>query len=137
MCLLISFNFRFVSLFNTWSTSIQLLPNWTVWRYLDVVLYVYLILFHYQPVYHVTRLFTFRCSHVTDIGVGYLSTMSSLLKLFLRWCTQIRDFGLQHGSIILMICVQIYTAMEPRLDIERLCILEETYIACVRVNVPP
>jgi len=42
-----------------------------------------------------------------------------------------------HGSIILMICVQIYTAMEPRLDIERVCLLEETYIACVRVNVPP
>lgn len=40
--------------------------------------------------------YIFRCSHVTDIGVGYLSTMSSLLKLFLRWCTQIRDFGLQH-----------------------------------------
>lgn len=33
---------------------------------------------------------------MTDIGVGYLSTMTSLLKLFLRWCTQIRDFGLQH-----------------------------------------
>lgn len=40
--------------------------------------------------------YLFRCSHVTDIGVGYLSTMTSLLKLFLRWCTQIRDFGLQH-----------------------------------------
>ena len=37
-----------------------------------------------------------RCSHVTDIGVGYLSTMTSLTKLFLRWCTQVRDFGLQH-----------------------------------------
>lgn len=37
-----------------------------------------------------------RCSHVTDIGVGYLSTMTSLLRLFLRWCTQVRDFGLQH-----------------------------------------
>ncbi|KAL3877877.1 hypothetical protein ACJMK2_035521 [Sinanodonta woodiana] len=22
--------------------------------------------------------------------------MTSLLKLFLRWCTQVRDFGLQH-----------------------------------------
>ena len=40
--------------------------------------------------------FTYRCSQVSDIGVGYLSTMTSLRRLFLRWCTQIRDFGLQH-----------------------------------------
>ena len=37
-----------------------------------------------------------RCTHITDIGVGYLSTMTSLTRLFLRWCTQLRDFGLQH-----------------------------------------
>ena len=41
-------------------------------------------------------LFFSRCSHVTDIGVGYLSTMTSLTRLYLRWCTQLRDFGLQH-----------------------------------------
>jgi len=33
---------------------------------------------------------------VTDIGVGYLSTMTSLCRLYLRWCTLLRDFGLQH-----------------------------------------
>lgn len=37
-----------------------------------------------------------RCSRITDIGVGYLSTMTSLRRLFLRWCTQIRDFSLKH-----------------------------------------
>lgn len=36
------------------------------------------------------------CGNVTDIGVGYVSTMLSLTSLFLRWCTQLRDFGLQH-----------------------------------------
>ena len=49
---------------------------------------LYLIQF-YSP-------FHFRCAHITDIGVGYLSTMTSLTRLFLRWCTQLRDFGLQH-----------------------------------------
>lgn len=38
----------------------------------------------------------FRCVHITDIGVGYISTMLSLTALFLRWCSQVRDFGLQH-----------------------------------------
>lgn len=38
----------------------------------------------------------FRCVHITDIGVGYVSTMLSLTALFLRWCSQVRDFGLQH-----------------------------------------
>jgi len=38
----------------------------------------------------------YRCCHVTDIGVGYLSTMTSLCRLYLRWCTLLRDFGLQH-----------------------------------------
>ena len=34
--------------------------------------------------------------HITDIGIGYISTMLALHTLYLRWCTQIRDFGLQH-----------------------------------------
>lgn len=38
----------------------------------------------------------FRCVHITDIGIGYISTMLALHTLYLRWCTQIRDFGLQH-----------------------------------------
>lgn len=38
----------------------------------------------------------FRCVHITDIGIGYISTMLSLSSLYLRWCSQIRDFGLQH-----------------------------------------
>jgi len=33
---------------------------------------------------------------MTDIGIGYISTMLALHTLYLRWCTQIRDFGLQH-----------------------------------------
>ena len=37
-----------------------------------------------------------RCVHITDIGIGYISTMLALHTLYLRWCTQIRDFGLQH-----------------------------------------
>ncbi|KAJ8919837.1 hypothetical protein NQ315_006366 [Exocentrus adspersus] len=37
-----------------------------------------------------------RCVHITDIGIGYISTMLSLASLYLRWCSQIRDFGLQH-----------------------------------------
>ena len=37
-----------------------------------------------------------RCVHISDIGVGYISTMLALSSLFLRWCSQIRDFGLQH-----------------------------------------
>ena len=37
-----------------------------------------------------------RCVHISDIGVGYISTMLALGSLFLRWCSQIRDFGLQH-----------------------------------------
>lgn len=36
------------------------------------------------------------CVHITDIGVGYVSTMLSLTSLFLRWCTQLRDYSLQH-----------------------------------------
>lgn len=40
--------------------------------------------------------FPFRCVHITDIGIGYISTMLALHTLYLRWCTQIRDFGLQH-----------------------------------------
>ena len=34
--------------------------------------------------------------HITDIGIGYISTMLALHTLYLRWCTQVRDFGLQH-----------------------------------------
>ena len=37
-----------------------------------------------------------RCVHISDIGVGYISTMLALSSLFLRWCALIRDFGLQH-----------------------------------------
>ncbi|CAM9651493.1 unnamed protein product [Lampetra fluviatilis] len=37
-----------------------------------------------------------RCVRVTDLGLGYLSTMPSLRSLNLRWCCQIQDFGLQH-----------------------------------------
>lgn len=40
--------------------------------------------------------FDFSCSNISDIGVGYISTMLSLTALFLRWCSQVRDFGLQH-----------------------------------------
>ncbi|RWS31613.1 F-box/LRR-repeat protein 16-like protein [Leptotrombidium deliense] len=36
-----------------------------------------------------------RTPHVTDIGLGYIATMSHLTTLTLRWCPQIRDFGLQ------------------------------------------
>ena len=51
----------------------------------------------FNHIYNIYHIFVFdRCSHVTDIGVGYLSTMTSLQKLYLRWCTQMRDFGLQH-----------------------------------------
>ena len=38
----------------------------------------------------------FRCVHITDIGIGYISTMVNLHTLYLRWCGQIRDFGLSH-----------------------------------------
>lgn len=58
---------------------------------LSFVLIVILILFRLFCV-----LFDFRCVHITDIGVGYISTMLSLTALFLRWCSQVRDFGLQH-----------------------------------------
>ncbi|CAG0921504.1 unnamed protein product [Notodromas monacha] len=37
-----------------------------------------------------------RCILVTDIGLGYLSTMVTITFLSLRWCPQIRDFGMQH-----------------------------------------
>ena len=36
-----------------------------------------------------------RCVHVTDIGLGYAATMGRLTHLSLRWCPQIRDFGIQ------------------------------------------
>lgn len=36
-----------------------------------------------------------RCVHVTDIGLGYAATMSRLSSLSIRWCPQIRDFGIQ------------------------------------------
>ena len=48
----------------------------------------------YSNANHAT--FPFRCVHITDIGIGYISTMLALHTLYLRWCTQIRDFGLQH-----------------------------------------
>ena len=53
---------------------------------------IYLTLTSYTDVWF----YLHRCTHITDIGVGYLSTMTSLLRLFLRWCGQLRDFGLQH-----------------------------------------
>ncbi|GIY79026.1 uncharacterized protein CDAR_565931 [Caerostris darwini] len=37
-----------------------------------------------------------RCVHVTDLGVGYVSTITTIRVLYLRWCTQLRDFGLTH-----------------------------------------
>ncbi|GBO29751.1 hypothetical protein AVEN_116259-1, partial [Araneus ventricosus] len=36
------------------------------------------------------------CVHVTDLGVGYVSTITTIRVLYLRWCTQLRDFGLTH-----------------------------------------
>ena len=36
-----------------------------------------------------------RCIHVTDIGLGYAATMSRLSSLSIRWCPQVRDFGIQ------------------------------------------
>ena len=45
---------------------------------------------------HLEELTLDRCVHISDIGVGYISTMLALGSLFLRWCSQIRDFGLQH-----------------------------------------
>jgi len=44
----------------------------------------------------ITQPLSTRCVHITDIGIGYISTMLALHTLYLRWCTQIRDFGLQH-----------------------------------------
>ena len=40
--------------------------------------------------------FVCRCNLITDMGIGYLSTMSSLRKLFLRYCQQVHDLGLHH-----------------------------------------
>ncbi|XP_076460194.1 uncharacterized protein LOC143293159 [Babylonia areolata] len=37
-----------------------------------------------------------RCPMITDTGVGYLSTMGSLHKVFLRYCHNVRDPGLRH-----------------------------------------
>lgn len=42
--------------------------------------------------------YNFRCVNITDIGVGYLSTMPTLKVLFLRWCSQLRDNGVHHLS---------------------------------------
>ncbi|KAI1301908.1 F-box/LRR-repeat protein 16 [Halotydeus destructor] len=36
-----------------------------------------------------------RCVHLSDIGLGYLATMTKLSTLSLRYCPQVRDFGLQ------------------------------------------
>lgn len=36
-----------------------------------------------------------RCLHITDIGLGYIATMAHLENLSVRWCPQVRDFGLQ------------------------------------------
>ena len=36
-----------------------------------------------------------RCIHITDIGLGFISTMAKLRSLSARWCPQVRDFGLQ------------------------------------------
>lgn len=35
-----------------------------------------------------------RCVRITDTGLSYLSTMSSLRSLYLRWCCQV---GVEHG----------------------------------------
>lgn len=37
----------------------------------------------------------YRCVHITDIGLGYAATMAKLSVLSLRWCPQVRDFGIQ------------------------------------------
>lgn len=61
---------------------------------------------------------TFRCVHITDIGIGYISTMLALNTLYLRWCTQIRDFGLQHicgmRSMQILSLAGIYTLYRKR-----------------------
>ncbi|VVD03159.1 unnamed protein product [Leptidea sinapis] len=49
------------------------------------------------------------CVHITDIGVGYISTMQTLVALYLRWCSQLRDFGVQH----LLSAVNIGRALKP------------------------
>lgn len=33
--------------------------------------------------------------HITDIGLGYLATMSKLTLLHIRWCPRISDIGLE------------------------------------------
>lgn len=38
---------------------------------------------------------SFRNVHITDIGLGYLATMSKLTLLHIRWCPQITDIGLE------------------------------------------
>ena len=49
-----------------------------------------------ENIFSITLSSVFRCVHISDIGIGYISTMLALSSLFLRWCSQIRDFGLQH-----------------------------------------
>ena len=38
--------------------------------------------------------------HITDIGLGYLATMSQLSLLYIRWCPRVTDLGLE--SILTM-----------------------------------
>ena len=61
--------------------DLSILPNIPFYAYIALVLF-------------------YRCSQVTDLGLGFLSTMTSLQRLYLRWCCQLRDFGLQHVYIM-------------------------------------
>lgn len=42
-----------------------------------------------------TDLILDRNVHITDVGIGYLSTMSRLTLLHIRWCPRITDIGLE------------------------------------------
>lgn len=41
-------------------------------------------------------IFLCRCALISDMGIGYVSTMASLQKLYLRYCQQVRDLGVHH-----------------------------------------
>ena len=60
-------------------------------KYLSHHQYI-LCLIYTMTIFLMISILCLRC----DIGVGYISTMLALHSLFLRWCSQIRDFGLQH-----------------------------------------
>jgi len=39
-----------------------------------------------------------RCVRITDTGLGYLSTMSTLRSLYLRWCCQVTQQHIRTGT---------------------------------------